>query len=93
MVAEATISRSHFGTDLADLHKDLLESAGLPQTSPGIDAEVALGAMSRDKKRSGTNGSGCTGHRFVLLKDVGQPVYGVNVDDAEARRAIEAVVG
>ena len=93
MVAEATISRSHFGTDLADLHKDLLESAGLPQTSPGIDAEVALRAMSRDKKRSGTNGSGGTGHRFVLLKDVGQPVYGVNVDDAEARRAIEAVVG
>ena len=95
MVAEAAISADRFGTDLSDLHRDLLESAGLPRRSPGIDAEVALRAMARDKKRLAANGgaTGGTNHRFVLLRDVGQPVYGVAVGDDEARRAIEAVVG
>jgi len=96
MVAEATISRARFGTDLSDLHADLLDSAGLPRSSPGIDADAALSAMSRDKKRLAANGGTTTGganHRFVLLRDVGQPVYGVAVDDDEARRAIEAVIG
>lgn len=95
MVAEATISRARFGTDLTDLHEDLLESAGLPRRSPGIDAEAALRAMSRDKKRSvvGTATDAGVTHRFVLLEDVGLPVYGVPVDDDEARRAIGAVVG
>jgi 3-dehydroquinate synthase len=90
MVAEAGLSSRRFGTDLTDLHDDLLLSAGLPRTSPGIDAEAALLAMSRDKKRSATDG-GAT-HRFVLLGDVGRPVHGVPVDDDEARRAIESVV-
>jgi 3-dehydroquinate synthase len=90
MVAEASLSADRFGIDLTDLHKDLLESAGLPRCSPGIDAEAALRAMSRDKKRSATDG---TTHRFVLLEDVGLPVYGVAVDDDEARRAIGSVVG
>jgi 3-dehydroquinate synthase len=96
MVAEETISRARFGTDLSGLHDDLLEAAGLPRSSPGVDAGAALRAMSRDKKRSATNDgtkNGGAGHRFVLLKDVGQPVYGVAVDDDQARRAIEAVVG
>ena len=94
MVAEATISRARFGADLTDLHERLLESAGLPRRSPGIDAEAALLAMSRDKKRSAANGvaEGGTTHRFVLLRDVGVPVYGVPVGDDEARRAIGAVV-
>jgi 3-dehydroquinate synthase len=94
MVAEAAISRSRFGTDLSGLHSDLLESAGLPRTSPGVDPEAALRAMARDKKRTGPDGADSgTGHRFVLLRDIGRPVHGVAVDDAEARRAIEAVVG
>lgn len=91
MVAEARIGHARFGADLAGVLGGLLESAGLPRSSPGIDAERALRAMSRDKKRTGSDGR--AGHRFVLLKAVGQPVYGVPVDDAEARRAIEAVVG
>jgi len=94
MVAEATISRDHFGTDLTDLHERLLESAGLPRRSPGIDAEAALLAMSRDKKRSAASGEteGGATHRFVLLRDVGLPVYGVPVGDDEALQAIGAVV-
>lgn len=91
MVAEATISADRFGNDLTDIHEDLLEAAGLPRRSPGIDAEAALKAMSRDKKRSAADGD--TNHRFVLLRDVGLPVYGVAVDDDEARRAIGSVVG
>jgi 3-dehydroquinate synthetase len=95
MVAEATISRARFGTDLTELHERLLEAAGLPRRSPGIDAEAALLAMSRDKKRSAANGGteGGATHRFVLLRDVGVPVYGVPVGDDEARQAIGAVVG
>lgn len=76
----------------------LLESAGLPRCSPGVDAEAALLAMSRDKKRSATDGgtegaAGDTTHRFVLLRDVGLPVYGVPVGDDEARQAIGEIVG
>ena len=102
MVAEAAISRARFGTDLTGLHEDLLGSAGLPIRSPGIDAEAALLAMSRDKKRSATDeeSEDATGganhgatHRFVLLRDVGLPVYGVPVGDDEARQAIGAIVG
>ncbi len=98
MVAEAAISRARFGTDLTDLHEHLLESAGLPSRSPGVDAETALLAMSRDKKRSATGGetgvtAGDTTHRFVLLRDVGFPVYGVPVGDDEARQAIGEIVG
>ena len=98
MVAEAAISRDRFGTDLTALHDHLLESAGLPRRSPGIDPGAALLAMSRDKKRSATNGdtagtAGGATHRFVLLKDVGLPVYGVPVGDAEARAAIGEIVG
>jgi len=95
MVAEATISRARFGTDLTELHERLLESAGLPRRSPGVDAGAALLAMSRDKKRSARNGGteGGATHRFVLLRDVGVPVYGVPVGDDEAREAIGAVVG
>ena len=95
MVAEAAISRARFGTDLTELHEHLLEAAGLPRRSPGIDAETALIAMSRDKKRSATHGGakGEATHRFVLLRDVGLPVYGVPVGDDEAREAIGAIVG
>jgi 3-dehydroquinate synthase len=94
MVAEATISRARFGTDLTDLHERLLESAGLPRRSPGVDAGAALLAMSRDKKRSAASGEteGGATHRFVLLRDVGLPVYGVPVGDDEALQAIGAVV-
>jgi 3-dehydroquinate synthase len=91
MVAAAGLSRSRFATDLTGLHEDLLRSAGLPLRSPGVDVEAALAAMSRDKKRSAADRP--TDHRFVLLREVGHPVYGVAVGDDEARRAIGAVVG
>ncbi|QIN83029.1 hypothetical protein GBA63_10485 [Rubrobacter tropicus] len=88
MVAAARLSRSRFATDLTGLHEDLLRSAGLPLGAPGVDGEAALAAMARDKKRSIK-----TGHRFVLLRDIGDPVYGVPVSDDEARRELGALVG
>jgi hypothetical protein len=47
--------------------------------------------MGRDKKRRGSDQAGT--HRFILMKDVGQPQRDVPVSTAEARRAIEAVLG
>ena len=90
MVAAARISRDRFGTDLTQLHADLLRSAGLSPSVSGVDTEQALLAIGRDKKRSGSDGAG--EHRFVLLEDVGRPVRGVPVGSDEALRAIEAVI-
>ena len=91
MVAAANLSRLRFAKDLTGLHEDLLRSAGLPLGSPGVDVETALAAMSRDKKRSVADAP--ADHRFVLLRDVGQPAYGVAVGEDEARRAIGDLVG
>ena len=87
MVAAAHLSRERLGTDLLDLHEDLLRAAELPLKAPGIEVEKALLAMGRDKKRRAGDD-----YRFVLLEDVGRPLWGVPVGEEEARRAIEAVV-
>jgi 3-dehydroquinate synthase len=89
MVAAAHLARERSGTDLVALHEDLLSSAGLPIRAPGIEPEKVLAAMGRDKKRRTADNA----HRFVLLEDVGRPVWGVPVGDEEAIHAIEAVVG
>ena len=88
MVAAAYLSRGRFGTDLVATHVELLRSAGLPLRASNIEVERALSAMDRDKKRRAGDE-----YRFVLLEDVGRPVWGVPVGEGEARRAIEAVVG
>ncbi len=90
MVAAARLSREQFGTDLVGTHERLLKSAGLPLRAPGLAPEAVITAMGRDKKRrSGDGGL----HRFVLLEDVGRPVWGVTVGDEEVREALEAVLG
>ena len=91
MVAAAGISDEKFGTDLKVPHEELLLSAGLPIRTPRVSAEKVLAAMGRDKKRRASDTA--AEHRFVLLEDFGQPVYGVRVGEDEVRRAIEAVVG
>jgi len=87
MAAAAHLSREKSGTDLVALHEDLLRGAGLP-TKAAADSEKVLAAMARDKKRRSGDGAD---HRFVLLEDVGRPVWGVPVTDGETRRAIEAI--
>jgi 3-dehydroquinate synthase len=87
MVAAAHLSREKLGTDLVALHEDLLHSAGLPIKAPNVEVDKVLAAMSRDKKRRTGDA-----YRFVLLEDVGRPLWGVPVSDDEARRAIGSVV-
>jgi len=88
MLAAAHLARERLGTDLVALHEGLLSSADLPLQAPAVEIEKVLAAMDRDKKRR----TGDARHRFVLLEDVGRPVWGVPVDEGEARRAIGAVV-
>jgi 3-dehydroquinate synthase len=87
MVAAAHLSREKLGTDLVALHEDLLHAAGLPLKAPNIEVDKVLSAMSRDKKRRAGDE-----YRFVLLEDVGKPLWNVPVSEDEARRAIGAVV-
>jgi 3-dehydroquinate synthase len=87
MVAAAHLSRERLGTDLVALHEDLLNSAGLPLKVRNIEVGKALSAMGRDKKRRAGDE-----YRFVLLEDIGKPVWGVPVGEDEARRAMGAVV-
>jgi 3-dehydroquinate synthase len=91
MVAAATIARDRFGVNLVGVHEDLLDAAGLPLRAPYVDADRALAAMGKDKKRTASDGS--ASHRFVLLEDIGEPVRNVPVSAQEAREAIGAVVG
>ena len=88
MVAAAHLSRERLGTDLVSLHEDLLRTAGLPLEVPTVEPERVLSAMGRDKKRRAGDE-----YSFVLLEDVGRPVWGVSVGEEEVRRAIGAVVG
>jgi 3-dehydroquinate synthase len=88
VVAAAYLSREKLGTDLVGLHEKLLNSAGLPLTVPNVEVDKVLSAMGRDKKRR-AGGE----YNFVLLEEVGRPLWGVPVAEDEARRAIGAVVG
>lgn len=89
MMAAAHLSREKLGTNLVNLHEDLLQSAGLPTKAPPTDPEKVLAAVSRDKKRRAGDGPA---HRFVLLADIGKPKWGVPITDDETRRTMEAVL-
>ena len=91
MVAAAVISGEKLETALRGLHEELLLSAGLPIRTTQVSAEKVLVTMGRDKKRRASDAA--AEHRFVLLEDVGRPVYGVRVGEDEVRRTMEAVVG
>lgn len=89
MIAAAHLSREKLGTDLVGLHRDLLQSAGLPVKAAAADPAEILAAMGRDKKRRSTDDSA---HRFVLLEDIGRPVWGATITDDEALQAIGAIL-
>ncbi|MBD0254062.1 MAG: 3-dehydroquinate synthase [Rubrobacter sp.] len=90
MLAASTLSLNRFDTDLTGTHKDLVEAAGLPGRVPRIDPELALAAMRRDKKRTASDGA--VEHKFVLLRDIGEPVPNVPVGEDEARAAMGAIL-
>lgn len=89
MRAAARLSEARFGVELAGRQDELLRAAGLPLRAEGIDAEAALAAMGRDKKRR----SGDAGHRFVLLEEIGRPVWDVPVTDEEVNEVMGEVLG
>ncbi|HEX2729606.1 MAG TPA: hypothetical protein VHM16_07620, partial [Rubrobacteraceae bacterium] len=86
MIFAARLSRDRYGTDLVEMHEDLLHRAGLPTRPPAFDLEKVLKAMGADKKRR--SGDGAMEHRFVLLEDAGRPVWDVPVHDKEVRRVM-----
>jgi 3-dehydroquinate synthase len=90
MLAAARLSREMFGTDLLELHEDLLRAAGLPLKVPTVDVESVLEAIGRDKKRRSSDHA--SEFRFVLLEDVGRPERDVPVSATEVRRAIGVVL-
>ena len=92
MVAEARLSYQKYGKDLTELHQDLLKTAGLPTKVREAAVDKVISVMGRDKKRRASDGVGSGGHRFVMMEDVGKPVWNVVVSDEEAREAIEGVV-
>ena len=89
MVAAATLARDRFDADLVGVHENLLDAAGLPGRLSDVDADRALEAMGRDKKRTAADAR----HLFVLLEDIGEPIRNVPVSERQAREAIGAVVG
>ena len=91
MMAAAHLSRQRYGMDLTPIHRERLTAAGLPTSVPGFEVTKILRIMSRDKKRRYDNGH-TEHHRFVLLEDVGRPVWDVTVTKEEVLRAMETIV-
>lgn len=89
MRAAARLSEGRYGVEIAGKQDALLSAAGLPLRTSGVEPAAVLEAMGRDKKRV----SGDAGHRFVLLQEIGRPVWGVPVTEEEAERAMEGIVG
>ncbi|WP_119068082.1 3-dehydroquinate synthase [Rubrobacter indicoceani] len=91
MVCAAKIGAKHTGFDLMERQRELLLACGLPVTQTGFDAGAVLAAMSRDKKRAAEDGARM--HRFVLLEEIGRPVWGVSVSEPEVIEALETLKG
>ena len=85
MVAAARLSAGKLGKDFVELHEQLLQSAGLPTKLHMLESEKVLAAMGRDKKRRDGE------HRFVLLEDVGQPIWDVPISESEVRKVMEGI--
>ncbi len=67
--------------------RELLVRHGLPTSYAGVDPADVRAALRRDKKaRAGRV-------RFVLLEEIGRPVFGVDVPDDLIDQAIARAVG
>jgi shikimate kinase/3-dehydroquinate synthase len=86
LVAALRLSERLAGLDAgtAERTAQLLARHGLPVQAAGIDPAAVLAAMRHDKKRTAGE------HRMVLLEAIGQPVYGVGVDDGALGDAVRA---
>ncbi len=70
---------------LVERHRAVIGSLGLP-TSADVDEAAVLAALSLDKRYR-------SGHSFVLLRDVGQPVRGVKASDEVILAALRRLAG
>jgi 3-dehydroquinate synthase len=67
--------------------ESLLRDVGLPTRTPPMDAELVYAAMATDKKWRG-------GHsRFILLRQVGQPVIVEDVPVSDVMTTLAEVIG
>jgi len=71
---------------LADRAEGLLAALGLPVRAPALDRAAIWSTMARDKKADGDE------VRFVLLRDVGDPVV-LTPSRADVDAALDEVVG
>ncbi len=77
----------HLSDAVAERHRRVLLSLGLPVTYPAGRWDELLVAMRRDKKSRGSL------LRFVILDDIGRPTRLEGPDDAMLRAAYAAVSG
>jgi len=81
-VSEAVVG---LPTSVRKRAESLLEALGLPTRAVLPPAEELLGAASRDKKvRAGSSG-------FVCLRDLGRPVWNIDVPRDVFRQALEVI--
>jgi shikimate kinase / 3-dehydroquinate synthase len=87
MMAAAYLSHEvgRLSEDGVAVHRDALESVGLPCTME-LELEELESAWQHDKKYS-------EGVRFVLLNEIGHPQAGISVDRPSLRRALSRLAG
>ncbi len=83
LVAALRLSIERYGLDREWL--EAVEETLRPEPV-AVDRERAWAALSRDKKAAGGR------PRFVLLEAPGKPVWGVELEEDEARRALDALI-
>jgi 3-dehydroquinate synthase len=71
---------------LVDRVRGWVRSAGLPESMGGLDPEAVYAAMGTDKKKQAGR------LRFVLLRDIGQPVLHDSADAGAVLAALKAVM-
>jgi 3-dehydroquinate synthetase len=88
MIAAAEVGQAMGVTPpgLLDRQRRLMERFGLPVRIRGVDIEAVLKAISFDKKTSGKS------VRWVLLRDIGQPVLHSDVPLPLVRQVIEEML-
>jgi shikimate kinase/3-dehydroquinate synthase len=83
LVGALRISEERYGLDPSWL--EAVEQVLGPKPAP-VDRERAWTALYRDKKVAGGT------PRFVLLEAPGKPVYGIELPEDEARRALDGLI-
>jgi len=83
LVAALRISSEHYRLDPAWL--EAVEEVLAPQPVT-VDRDLAWAALFRDKKVAGGT------PKFVLLEAPGKPVWGVELSEDEARRALDSLI-